>query len=1543
LLRSHNLHPSVILSLDFLNEWLQEQGLSLEELVHREHAAQIADNQTVRNIIISMRAISAFDWSQFVEDVSHVDACLRAHAGYADMDFLTRDRYRHAIEELAKRSTHSELEIARRVMKKIPPDGKQADNKDRAREPGYFLIGAGRIGFEREAGFRPTIKQRLLRVYIAHAGLAYLASLTALTLVLLALPLTASIRAELNGAQIFLIGVCMLFPVSDIAIGFFNQLIIALLPPRHLPRLELKQGVPEAMSAFVVTPTMFARETEVLAQVKQMEIRYLSNPDGAVRFALLSDWLDADQETLPNDASLLQTAVAGVAELNSQYGAERFFVFHRKRQWNASEAKWMGWERKRGKLQEFNRLLRGATDTSFLPINGRPAAAPPGVCYVITLDADTKLPMGAVAQLVGVAAHPLNRPVFDPRTQSIVEGYGLLQPRVTPTLPLRGEHSLFHRLFAGASGTDAYASSVSELYQDLFAQATYNGKGLYHVDSFEAALAGRVPDNTQLSHDLFESIYVRCALVSDIEFFEEFPSHTEVAASRQHRWARGDWQLLPWILGVSGRNMPLIGRWKMLDNLRRSLSAPAAFSALVLSWAIPDAPQALLIGLVLTALAIPAIMASGEGVSLPRRGVSLKTHLRSATENLLWAIGNSLVALTFLAQQAWLMTDAISSTLIRLLITRRRLLIWVTALQAKSLSDHALKNLIKPLGRSSLVVFGAAGIVLIFNPAAIINAAPFLLLWLLAPIVARSLSLPPGLDIAESLQESDAAKLRLIGRRIWRFFTTFVTAEEHFLPPDNFQEDPQAVIAQRSSPTNFGLYLLSVVAARDFGWIGLLESVDRLEATLNTLSGLPRLKGHFYNWYDTRDLHILEPAYVSTVDSGNLAGHLLTLAESCRETLRKPLLLTLILPGLASAHSLLSAELAKISDDKRTQTVTLKELRQKTALLGAMLQSNPADTQGWSDVWRQLPQCAETLEDLASAYAAERADADDSEVLAWARLLCGDIRSHARDVENLLPWINLTQQFDDINLLSVPNQPVAPWWRQPNLDIPLSELAGFYARAVAPLQTATEQPLPVADLKALVKLRRAGEQAAALTERLEDMIALVDKLFQEMDFRFLYDEERHMFSIGYQVMEGAVDKSYYDLLASEARLASFIAIAKREAPGSHWFHLGRRVTRAARGTVLLSWSGSMFEYLMPSLVMFTPRYSLLDQTCRLVIKRQIEYGKECGIAWGVSESAFNGRDIALTYQYSAFGVPGLGMKRGLGEERVIAPYATALAAMYFPHAAVENFERMEKQGALGRFGFYEALDYTPIRLEEGQKVAIVRCYMAHHQGMSLVAFANAVHDGSMRHRFHSATLIQAADLLLQERVPQGADTGSFPLLQTQAETKETVHAPVRRAPSPMSAIPSTQLLSNGRYAVMITGSGSGYSQWRNMAVTRWREDVTRDAWGSYIYLRDVASGEVWSAGYQPTTVVPDRYEVLFVEDRVRITRSDHDMLSTLEIVISPEDDAEIRRLSLTNNGFRTREIEITSYAEIVLATMQADIAHPAFSNLFVQTEYQPHT
>ncbi len=1436
--RLHEPHPGPAPTLDFLNQWLDEQGVTLDEIVHREHASQIAANLTVRNIITSMRAISAFDWPQFVEDSSLVDKCLRAHPTYSAMDFLTRDRYRHAIEDLAKRSPHSEVEIAHKVIDKIERVGQESGVERQRHEPGYYLIGTGRGEFEQEVGFRPTFSQKFLRAYVAHAAFAYLGSLAVCTLIVLALPLSAAFETGLGVLSIALIALLAFFPASDIATSLVNRFVITVVPPRHLPRLELKEGIPDTLRTFVVVPTMFISERNVKKQIDDLEVQYLSNPAGDARFALLSDWVDADQETLTDDALLLNIAIAGIDALNAKYGDQRFFLYHRKREWNPSEKKWMGWERKRGKLHEFNRLLRGADNTSFMPIHGKPAFAPPDVRYVITLDADTKLPIGAVQQLVGTAAHPLNWPVLDPVTNCVVSGYSILQPRVTPTLPHRREHSLFHQLFSGACGMDAYSTTVSEVYQDLFGLGSYSGKGLYEVDSFEAALAGRVPENALLSHDLFESVFARCAFISDIELFEEFPSHTEVAASRSHRWARGDWQLLPWIFGSLGKGMPLIGRWKMLDNLRRTLSAPGAFFTLLAAWAIPNAPQWILMGMVLISLTVPALLAIVAGMR-PRANIPLRNQIRTSTENVFMGLSHSLVTLTLLAQQAWLMTDAIVSTLVRLFITRQKLLRWVTALQAKTSAGHALENLIRPLGSVTIVVVCAGSVVLLFNPDSMGIAAPFLLLWLLSPIIAHILSLPPRRDPAELLLPEDALQLRQVARRTWRFFTSFVTEQENHLPPDNFQEDPEPVIANRSSPTNFGLYLLSVLAAHDFGWLGLVDTVDRLEATLGTLNKLPRLHGHFYNWYDTRSLHPLEPRYVSTVDSGNLAGHLLVLIQGCKELTQQPYAFSVVLGGLADTHRLLLSALAKLNDDRRVLIVTREELHKKADKLGGFLASKPTNHGEWVSLWRRMGPCADNLLDLARTYAAEREElVDDNEVLAWATLLHADIHSHERDMENFGSAIHFRLPIDGNSVDSTKPSPEGEGWvttaRMQEVEQRMEQLPrGKQNKEESQLESPHPNLLPEGEGAHAHHTQPEVQRWKVLTHRVNALAELAHRLFVEMDFRFLYDQNRHLFSLGYRVESGVIDDSYYDLLASEARLTSLIAIAKREVPSTHWFHLGRRVTRTANGTVLLSWSGSMFEYLMPALVTYSPRYSLLDQTCRLSVQSQIEYGEERSVPWGVSESAFNGRDRWFTYQYSAFGVPGLGMKRGLAFDLVIAPYATALAAMYHNHAAVVNFGRLEKLGALGRYGFFEALDFTPTRLAENQQVAFVRCYMAHHQGMSLVALANVVNDEVMRRRFHSTPIIQGAEMLLQERVPHGADSGIPDFTQAEAEVKEIVQPSVRREPSPMSLVPSTHLLSNGRYGVMITAAGSGYSVCEKLAVTRWREDVTRDCWGSY--------------------------------------------------------------------------------------------------------------
>ncbi len=1255
---------------------------------------------------------------------------------------------------------------------------------------------------------------------------------------------------------------------------------------------------------------LLTSEADAEVQVGGLEVHYLGNREGDLRFALLSDWLDAPTEQVPGDDELLAAAVAAIDRLNERHGeapggGARFLLFHRKRRWNAAEGCWMGWERKRGKLLELNALLRGSTTTGILA-TGRAASIPPrDVRYVVTLDADTRLPRGAVGRLVGTIAHPLNQPTFDPRLGRVTGGYGVLQPRITSTLPAEHEATFFQRIFSGSAGIDPYASAVSDVYQDLFGEGSYTGKGIYDLDAFGAAMADRVPENALLSHDLFEGTFARAGLVTDVELFDEFPSNYLVSAARQHRWARGDWQLLPWILGrardAAGRRspgpVPGIARWKMVDNLRRTMSAPLTLATLVAAWTLPSVPAVVWTACVLGSVFFPSALPVLAGLLPKRQGISKRSHLRAVGADVTLAAAQVGLGFAFLAHQAWLMTDAILRTLVRMYATRRNLLEWMTAAQAKAGRARDLAGFYRQMAGGVAIAAAIAVLVVAVKPGAAWIAAPFVTLWLLSPLVARWVSRPPPDSAAEQLSAADVGALRLTARRTWRYFETFVGPEDNWLPPDNFQDDPLPVVAHRTSPTNIGMYLLATVTARDFGWIGTLEMVERLEATLATIGRLERWRGHLFNWYDTRDLHRLEPAYVSSVDSGNLAGHLLALSNACRQMIDQPLPVAAALTGLGDGIALAREAAGAIGDERRSQTLSRRHLDEALELPPEAGFVVPATPEAWAARLGELSAHARTLSDVAAALTAERGEGAEGELVTWAEAWRLAVGSHVRDLA-LLPPARERAAFPTIAELA---------------DPPTGEPGD------------------------------GSPAAALLARRLQAISDQAQQLFRETDFSFLFDPTRKLFSIGFRVRDGTLDPSYYDHLASEARLASFVAIAKGDIPPDHWFRLGRALTPVGRGSALISWSGSMFEYLMPALVMRAPANSLLDHTYRLVVARQMSYAAGLGVPWGISESAFNARDLDQTYQYSSFGVPGLGLKRGLGEDVVVAPYATALGAMIQPEAAIRNFARLGRAGAGGRYGFREALDYTARRLPEGATVAIVKSYMAHHQGMALVALGNVLNDRVMVERFHADPLVEATELLLQERMPRDVLVARprAEEVKSAADVRDLVPPILRRFTSPHDAVPRTHLLSNGRYAVMVTAAGSGYSRWRDVAVTRWREDVTRDSWGSYLFLRDMNSGAVWSAGHQPSGAEADSYEVTYAEDHAEFSRRDGSIATGLTIVVSAEHDAEIRRVTLTNLGSQERQIELTSYAEIALAPQAADAAHPAFQNLFVETEFAP--
>jgi cyclic beta-1,2-glucan synthetase len=1572
--RLRDLDPKVGPILRWLDERLAAQGTTADDIVRAEHQDQAATSVTVRNIITSMRLTSAWDWRAFFESASLVDDILRRGTTFDEMDFTTRDSYRHAIEDLSRGSDRSETEIARRAAERARRAVTEGTNHsrdsaeaDRRADPGFYLISQGRRAFERELGFRLPWRRRLLRLYVRRSVPGYLGSIAILTAVVLAFPLIRAHELGVSTKVLVLLGILAAIPASDLAISLINRVVTDLFDPRYLPRLELKEGVPEHLRTMVVVPTLLSSIEDAKEQVARLEIHYLGNSEGDLRFALLTDWVDAAAATLPGDEELVAAAAEGIADLNARHGpapggGDRFLLFHRKRVWNESQQKWMGWERKRGKLEELNQFLRGSTETTFIPIGGRPPEAVPGVRYVVTLDSDTRILRNGVARLVGTMAHPLNRPALSSVEARVVNGYGIVQPRVNHSLPADGHGSAFQRIFSGPAGMDPYASAVSDVYQDLFQEGSFTGKGIYDVDAFNAALGGRVDENTLLSHDLLEGVFVRCALATDIELFEEYPSHYENAAARQHRWVRGDWQLLPWILGFGGRvrdgrqplRIPVVGRWKMIDNLRRSLSAPCMFLTMLAGWLVPHVSPWMWTRFILATIAVPPLLPFLAGIIPRPGGISKRSYIRGVISDASLGASQIGLSVTFLAYQAWLMSDAILRTLARLLITRKNLLEWMAAAQAKHALDLNIAHMFRRMAGAVALAFAAFLIVATRNLHAMPVAFPFLLLWAVSPVVARTISLPPPPPSAKILSSADALALRSISRRTWRFFERFVTDEDHWLPPDNFQEDPNPVVAHRTSPTNMGLSLLAVLSAHDLGWIGTWETVERLESTLATLRELEQFRGHFYNWYNTSDLRPLEPKYISSVDSGNMAGDLIALANGCRALIHESLGGNRMRAGTEDAIRLLRESLAGISDEPRTNTVTRKQLGDAADALAACLEAEPVSAAAWATFFVDLADRAGTLDDMVQAFAQERGDASSSDLRVWAAAARACIESHTRDAATFLPWIRLkSPQVLDMARRAVEQ---APEWSALQ---PLFPTAPVLANAPEHFQTAISElgrlrahlsSDPSANQEALARidslaqvLNHAAAEAGILIRRLTAIVGTAESMSAAMDFTFLFDRTRKLLSIGYRVAEGILDEACYDLLASEARVASFVGIAKADLPVEHWFHLTRALTPVGRGSALVSWSGSMFEYLMPALLMKSPEGSLLSQTYDLVVRRQIEYGDERGVPWGISESAFSARDIDLTYQYSAFGVPGLGLKRGLSQDLVIAPYATALAAMVDPSAAVRNLDRITAEGGRGHYGFYEALDYTRSRLPEGQSVVVVRTYMAHHQGMSLVSFADALTDGAMRDRFHAEPSVQASELLLQERTPREVLVARPRAEEVSAagHVRELVPPVVREFDTPHDPVPRTQLLSNARYSVMLTAAGSGQSRWQDISITRWREDPTLDCWGTYIFLRDEQSGYVWSAGYQPICVEPDDYSVSFYEDRAEFTRHDRSMKTTLDVVVSSEDDAEVRRVSLTNLGSRARDIQVTSYAEIALIAQAADVAHPAFGNLFVETEFVP--
>ncbi|MFZ2960889.1 MAG: glucoamylase family protein [Candidatus Ozemobacteraceae bacterium] len=1514
---------ALALPLTWIEQQLSETGLTIDLFVQAENQQQAADQVSISNSIGSLRFLGAMDWRKFVETMSVVEQTLLGDpAGvYGLMDFATRDQYRHSVEKIAKRCPLSENEVARAAIRLAGKGDGLPAGDNRMNHVGFYLMGKGLTLLEDCVGVRPSFTEGIRKVIQRFPLFIYLGSTGLLTAIFIGYLLAEAHSSGLHGLLVWVIGLLSLLCVSQLAIALVNLFMTHLVAPQPLPRMDFSKKIPPESSTLVVVPTMLTGTENIEHLMEALEVRFLANRDENLLFALLTDFRDASEETQPDDELLLLLARQKIEELNEKYKTtvnDLFFLFHRPRRFNPQDQIWMGYERKRGKLAELNSFLRGGSNGCFSLIVGNTNELG-RVKYVITLDTDTQLPRDAARQLVGTMAHPLNRPQYDEKRQCVCAGYGILQPRVAASLP-GTNRSRYARMWGSDAGIDPYTRVISDVYQDIFAEGSFIGKGIYEVDAFEQALRGCFPENRILSHDLIEGCYARAGLLSDVQLYEEYPSCYSADVSRRHRWIRGDWQLLQWLLpkvpGPDGslRNNPLslLSKWKIFDNLRRSLSPLAMTLLFLLGWTVLPMPWFWTLS-VMGILLIPSLITSLLDLFQKPDDVLPSQHILANVRGCGRSLGQIAFSLLCLPYEAFFSIDAVVRTIWRMLVGQKRLLEWNPSGDSDRTNRKGLAGAWRTMWISPAIAVGTAIYLEFSRPEAFVVALPVLVFWFISPIIAWWISEP--LHPRQAKLRSDQIRfLRKMARKTWGFFETFVSPEDHWLPPDNFQEHPLAKIAHRTSPTNMGLALLANLSAWDFGYICTGQLIERTTNAFRTMESMERHKGHFYNWYDTESLKPLLPMYISTVDSGNLAAHLLTLRAGLLAVPDEKLIGSKIFDGLSDT--------LKILMDFAGESASVPFIQAQDDL--AFLSASPPST---------LEAARESLCKLAASalHIFHGFDSDPGSLAVWwARAFSNQCREALDDLEFFATWTVLSLSPKELSEFPVLCD--IPTLRQ------LSSLDEKLLPAMADRYVGT--PEKRSHFDGIQKaIRDASERARARIAVIEGL-ALQSSEFAKIDYDFLYDEDRHLLAIGYNIGENRRDASYYDLLASEARLASFVAIAQGKLPQESWFSLGRLLTTAGGEPILLSWSGSMFEYLMPLLVMPTYEHTLLDETYKSVVTRQIEYGNYRGVPWGVSESGNNTFDGHLNYQYCAVGVPGLGLKRGLAEDLVVAPYASALALMVAPEEACRNLEKLSAQGFEGKYGFYEAIDYTHSHLPHGKSSMVVRSFMAHHQGMSLLSLAFLLLNRPMQRRFESDPSFQAILLLLQERVPKATAfrTHTTKLGEIPNASHEIKEMPIRVFTSPDTPIPEVQLLSNGRYHVMITNAGGGYSRWKDLAVTRWREDSTCDNWGAFCYIRSVATGAFWSTAYQPALKASKQYEAIFSEGRAEFRRRDQDFDTHTEIAVSPEDDIELRRITITNRAWKRRTIEVTSYAEVVLSLPAQDALHPAFSNLFVQTE-----
>ncbi len=1356
--------------LEILEEQVMKMGTTVSEVIKKEHFDIAVRKVTIGNCIKSIKEIQRMNFLEIFENINGVESILKKDPAliYENMDYKTKAYYRNKIKEISKKTKISELYITGKALE-LAQDNEKEEKKSHI---GYYLISDGIKDLYK------TLQTNKKPYLPKHKVTKYITAIFLLSAIISAL-LSFYIYIQTNLILSIIIFFLTYIPATQITTELIQAILNKIVKPTLIPKMDYSNGVPKEQATMVIIPTIVDSAKKVKDLVSKLEVFYLANKSENIYFTLLGDTTSIDKEKESYDEEIIKAGIQAVENLNKKYPDEnmgKFQFIYRKRFWNESEKAFLGWERKRGLITQFNEYLLENIENPFLANTieaERKKGLIPKIKYIITLDSDTNLVLNSGLELIGAAAHILNKPQLNKSEDAVISGHAIIQPRVGIDL-VSARKSIFTKIFAGAGGVDSYANAISDIYQDNFAEGIFTGKGIYDLEVFSKVLKDEIPENTVLSHDLLEGSYLRCGLSSDIFLLDGYPYKYNAFITRLSRWIRGDFQIVRWLMpnittssGEKKKNpLNALSKFKILDNLRRSL-VEIQILATIIILTIYKLTLGTKIWPVITAMFIvtilPTILDIFRYVSQKEYKQINHKYFVKNIPLLKASILRGILTLSFLPHKAYISLDASIRSIYRMAISKRNLLQWTTAEEAEKNGKTDLFSYIKMM--SINIIAGIIGIIIVwsnFNVVSTLLLNLIFILWILSPVIAYYISKEekPKAKVKE-LSNEEIEYVLEIGKKTWKFFETYMNKENNFLPPDNYQKDRNSIIVDRTSSTNIGLGLMSILSAYDLGYINIEKTITMLKNTLTTICNLSKWNGHLYNWYNTKTLQPLMPRFVSTVDSGNFIGYLY--------------------------------------------------------LLNEFLQ-------------------------------------------------------------------NLIQN-----------------------ELPLQEKSEI-------------------DIKEIEKLKN-----------------IVSKLIENTNFSPLYNYEKGLFSIGFNVEENKLTDSYYDLLASEARQASLVAIAKHDIPQKHWQNLSRTLTIMNGYKGLISWSGTAFEYLMPNINIRKYEGSLLDESSRFMIMSQKEYAKKLGIPWGISESAFNLKDLNSNYQYKAFGIPWLGLKRGLEDEMVVSSYGSILAINDIPKEVVKNLKELEKSGMNGEYGFYEAIDYTPSRLRNKQGYEVVKTYMAHHQGLILLSINNLINNNILQERFMGNPNIKAVDILLQERMPE--DVIITKEKKEKVQKLKNVHYDnyTEKIFTKLNYhLNNYNVISNDNYSICFNERGEGYSKYKDIYINRYK--MTNDyPEGIAFYIKNVRTKKIWSTIYSNYIKKPEKYEVSFFQDTDKLIRTDEKITTTLKVITAPNDPVEIRSLELKNNGDIEETLEISSVFNPVLSKKEQDYAHPAFNNLFLKYEYLEDT